>query len=73
MSGVQYPVDIKDISKFEHQNNISIKKNISVNIVCMAAPVKRYLKTIWKDASYTGCKESSSQKLTTRTDLSKSN
>ena len=24
MSGIQYPVDIKDISKFEHQNNISI-------------------------------------------------
>ena len=24
MSGIQYPVDIKDIGKFEHQNNISI-------------------------------------------------
>ena len=24
MSGIQYPVDIKNISKFEHQNNISI-------------------------------------------------
>ena len=24
MSGIQYPVDIKDISKFEHQNNISV-------------------------------------------------
>ena len=23
MSGIQYPVDIKDIGKFEHQNNIS--------------------------------------------------
>ena len=28
--------------------------NISVNIAWMAAPVKRYWKTIWKDASYTG-------------------
>ena len=24
MSGVHYPVDIKDIDKFEHQNNISV-------------------------------------------------
>ena len=24
MSGIQYPVDIKDIGKFEHQNNISV-------------------------------------------------
>ena len=24
ISGIQYPVDIKDISKFEHQNNISV-------------------------------------------------
>ena len=24
MSGIQYPVDIKDITKFEHQNNISV-------------------------------------------------
>ena len=24
MSGIQYPVDIKDINKFEHQNNISV-------------------------------------------------
>ena len=24
MSGIQYPVDIKDIDKFEHQNNISV-------------------------------------------------
>ena len=24
MSGVKYPVDIKDIDKFEHQNNISV-------------------------------------------------
>ena len=37
MSGIQYPVDIKDIGKFEHQNNISVnvygyedKKNIPV-------------------------------------------
>ena len=25
MSGIQYPVDIKHIGKFEHQNNISVK------------------------------------------------
>ena len=24
MSGIQYPVDIKDVGKFEHQNNISV-------------------------------------------------
>ena len=24
MSGIQYPVDIEDIGKFEHQNNISV-------------------------------------------------
>ena len=24
MSGIQYPVDIKDIGKFEHQNNIRV-------------------------------------------------
>ena len=24
MSGIQYPVDIKYIGKFEHQNNISV-------------------------------------------------
>ena len=24
MSGIQYPVEIKDISKVEHQNNISV-------------------------------------------------
>ena len=37
ISGIQYPVDIKDISKFEHQNNISVnlcgyedKKNLPV-------------------------------------------
>ena len=123
MSGIQYPVDIKHIGKFEHQNNISVKlyeyedkkifplrittaaiakhhmnllyittgyikphyvlvkdlsrehqvniiitkaKHISVDNAFMAAPVKGYWKTIWKDASYTRYKESSSQKLTTR-------
>ena len=37
MSGIQYPVDIKDIGKFKHQNSISVnvygyedKKNLSV-------------------------------------------
>ena len=37
MSGIQYPVDIKDINKFEHQNNVSVnvygyedKKNLPV-------------------------------------------
>ena len=35
MSRIQYPVDIKDISKFEHQSNISVnvykdKKNLCV-------------------------------------------
>ena len=24
MSGIKYPVDIKDISKFEHQNNVTV-------------------------------------------------
>ena len=24
MSGIQYPVDTKDIGKFKHQNNISV-------------------------------------------------
>ena len=24
MSGIQYPVEIKDIGKFEHQNNVSV-------------------------------------------------
>ena len=24
MSGIKYPVDIKDIGKFEYQNNISV-------------------------------------------------
>ena len=119
MSGIQYPVDIKDIGKFENQNNITVNvygcedkkifplrittltplqeitwiyyisllvkhlimywwktwagwyrdniimtkaKNISVNIVCTAAPVKRHWKTIWKDASYTGRKESDDKK-----------
>ena len=42
MSGVQYPVDIKDIDKFEHQNNISVniygcedKKNFPLLITTM--------------------------------------
>ena len=37
MSGIQYPVDIKDINKFEYQNNISVnvygyqdKKNLPI-------------------------------------------
>ena len=37
MSGIQYPVDIKDIGKLEHQNNISVnvygyedKKNLPI-------------------------------------------
>ena len=37
MSGIQYPADIKDIGKSEHQNNISVnvygyedKKNLPV-------------------------------------------
>ena len=37
MSGIQYPVDMKDIGTFEHQNNISVniyerkgKRNLSV-------------------------------------------
>ena len=51
---------------------ITTTKNISANIVCMAAPVKRYWKTIWKDASYTGHKESTSQKLKKRRGMTKS-
>ena len=35
--------------------------------------VKRYWKTIWKDASYTGLREPSSQKLTTRRGVTESN
>ena len=51
-----------------YQDNVIITttKNIFANIVYMAAPVKRYWKTIWKDASYSGHKESSSHNLTTR-------
>ena len=50
-----------------YQDNIIITKtnDISVNIVYMAAPVKRYWKTIWEDASYPGHKKSSFQKLMT--------
>ena len=129
MSGIQYPVEIKDIGKLEHQNNISVNvyghedkkisplqittmtiakitwtyhisllskhlitylcktwadwyqvniiitttKNISANIVCTAVTVKRYWRTIWKDAKYTGCKELTSQKLMTRRGITKSN
>ena len=47
-------------------------KDISVNIVCMAVPVKRCWKTIWEDASYTEYKESSFKKLTTRRGVTKS-
>ena len=48
-------------------------KSIFANIVCMAVPVKRYWKTIWKIVSYTGRKKSSSQKLATRRGVTKSN
>ena len=108
MTGIQYPVDIKDIGEFEHQNNISVNvyayedkkifpprllqditwiyyisplvkssitywcttwanwyrvnsiitntKDISANIVCIVVLVKRYWKTIRKDASFMGAK-----------------
>ena len=57
-----------------YRDNISMTKtqNISPNIVCMAVLVKKYWKTIWKDASYMGHKESTSQELTTRRDVTKS-
>ena len=51
---------------------ITTTKNISANIVYMAAPLKRYWKTIWNDASYKGHKESRTQKLTTRRGTAKS-
>ena len=42
MPGIKYPVDIKDIGKFEHQNNISVnvyeyedKKIFSLRITTM--------------------------------------
>ena len=55
-------------------NIIIIKeKHISASIVCMAVAVKRYWKTIWKDASYRRQKESSSQKVTTKRRVAKSN
>ena len=44
MSGTQYPVDIKDIGKFEYQNNISVNvygykdnKIFSLRIITMTA------------------------------------
>ena len=44
MSGIQYPIDIKDIGKFEHQNNISVnvygyedKKIFPLRITTMTA------------------------------------
>ena len=66
---------VQDLSRLvlNQYNNHKHKKIISVNIVCTAAPEKRYWKTTWKDASYTGCKESSSQKLTTERGLIKLN
>ena len=58
-----------------YQVNIIITetKHIFVNIVCMTTQVKRYWKTIRKDASYMGRQESSSKKLTTRRGVKKSN
>ena len=55
-----------------YQVNIIItnKKHISANIICMVVPVKKYLKAIWKDASYTVHKESSF-KLVIRRDVKK--
>ena len=129
MSGIQNPVDIKDIGKFKHQNNISFnvygyqdKKIFSLCITMVTVSrdhmnllyntvgetthyvlVKdlsklvwrqynndkdkiyfcqycfhgctsvEVFKTIWKNATYTGNKESSSQKLTTRRVVTKSN
>ena len=115
MSGVKYPVDIKEIDKFEHQNNITVnvygcenKKIFPLRITttgigrhCMnlsyitAGETSHYVllkdlnrlisrqnnnhndkkyfwKTIWKDANYTGQKESSSHNLTTRRSATKS-
>ena len=46
MSGIQYPVDIKVIGKFEHQNNISVnaygyKDKINLTaIYCHSDPCK---------------------------------
>ena len=44
MSGIQHPVDIKDINKFEYQNNISVnvygyedKKIFSLHMTTMTA------------------------------------
>ena len=47
-------------------------KIISDNIVCMAKPVKRYWKSIWKDAGYTGHKESRSHMLKRKRSATKS-
>ena len=67
---------LKDLSRLiSRQNNNHNEKNISVNVVYMTKPVKRYCKkkkNIWKDASYTGHKESSSQKLMTKRNATKS-
>ena len=66
-------VFVKDLSRLvSKQYNNHNNKNISANIVYMAALVKRYWRTIWKDASYTGLKESSTHKLTTRRGVAKS-
>ena len=32
MSGIQYPVSIQDIGKFENQNNISVNVYVSLRI-----------------------------------------
>ena len=47
-------------------------KNISVSIVCIAASVTRFWKTIWEDVSYTEHKESRFQKLMTRRSVTES-
>ena len=51
---------------------ITTANSISANIVYISAPVKRYWKTIWTDASYTGHKESNSKMLMTRSSVTKS-
>ena len=58
----------------QHQVNTTIAttKDISVNIVCKAVSMKRYWKTIWKDVSYTGHRESSFHKLKTKIGVTKS-
>ena len=65
---------LKGLSRLvSRQYNNHNNKDISVKIVCTAAPVKRYWKTIWKGASYMEHKESSFQKLTTRKGMRKLN